>query len=141
MGHFGAELLKCSREQIRTKSAKVGDGRPGPLAGARRPLHKKVLAPRSGAKPLKRVPGGPPQKGPRSGGGPKAAKEGGYRPLRKNVMALPAGQSCQSGRLPGGQSKTANVPPAPYVYYPPVRAIDSRPNFIDGVPGNGSPIP
>ena len=30
---FGAELLKCSTEQIRTKSAKVGDGRTA--AGAR----------------------------------------------------------------------------------------------------------
>ena len=67
MGPFGAELLKCCAQQIRTKSAKVGDGRParswapGSLyikrsshlrpskaakAGARRASRKKVLAPR-----------------------------------------------------------------------------------------------
>ena len=28
MGLYGAELLKCAAAQIRTKSAKVGDGRP-----------------------------------------------------------------------------------------------------------------
>ena len=28
LGLFGAELLKCCAQQIRTKSAKVGDGRP-----------------------------------------------------------------------------------------------------------------
>ena len=36
LGLFGAELLKCCAQQIRTKSAKVSDGRP---PRARRFLH------------------------------------------------------------------------------------------------------
>ena len=50
MGLFGAKLLKCARAQIRTKSAKVGDGRP---ARSRAPGG---LAPPAGqAKLLKRA--------------------------------------------------------------------------------------
>ena len=89
LGLFGAELLKWTK----CKSAKSATG-DRPARG--RPAGPPQKGPRSSgrAKPLKRVPGGPPQKGPRSAGGPKAAKVGGYRPLRKKVMAPPAGQSC-----------------------------------------------
>ena len=94
VGLSRAELLKCSREQIRTKSAKVGDGRParsrapgGPStkrssllrpgkaakAGAQR-LHKKVLAPGAGPKLLKWPLPAAPQTGHGFTGGAKLLK-------------------------------------------------------------------
>jgi hypothetical protein len=52
------------------------------------------------------MPGGPPQKGPRSGGIPKAAKEGGYTAGRsakiKKAMAPPAGRSGVDVLVSGG---------------------------------------
>ena len=93
MGLYGAELLKCAAAQIRTKSAKVGDGRPARSRAPGGPSTKRssLLRPSKAAKA-----GALRASAKRSSlrGGPKAAKEGGYRPLRKKVMAPPAGQSC-----------------------------------------------
>ena len=101
LGLFGAELLKCAAAQIWTKSAKVGDGRPARSREPGGPSTKRssLLRPSKAAKAGARRAS---TKRSSLRGGPKAAKVGGYRPLRKKVMAPPAGQSCyQSGRLPG----------------------------------------
>ena len=92
LGLFGAELLKCARAQILTKSAKVGDGRPARsrVEGARRSLHKKVLAPQAGAKPLT-----------------KASKAGarGWAGLHKKVLAPAAGPKLLKWPLPAASQK------------------------------------
>ena len=107
VGPFRGRAAKCCAQQIRTKSAKVGDGPAGPLEGARRPLHKRSSLLRD--RPSKAAKAGARRASAERTslrGGPKAAKpkEGaalGYRRLRKMVMphahphgALPAGQSC-----------------------------------------------
>ena len=104
---FGAKPAKVRPAQIRTKSAKVGDGRPARSRAPGGPSTKRssLLRPSKAAKA-----GALRASAKRSSlrGGPKAAKEGGYRPLRNKVMAPPAGQSCQRGGSPGG---TAEHPP------------------------------
>ena len=73
MALFGAELLKCCAQQIRTKSAKVGDGRPARSRAPGGPSTKRssLLRPSKAAKA-----GALRASAKRSSlrGGPKAAK-------------------------------------------------------------------
>ena len=75
LGLFGAELLKLRQAQIRTKSAKVGDGRPDRSRAPGGPSTKRssLLRPSKAAKA-----GARRASAKRSSlrGGPKAAKEG-----------------------------------------------------------------
>ena len=72
LGLFGAELLKCAAAQIRTKSAKVGDGRPA----------------------RSRAPGGPSTKRSSLLRPGKAAKAGARRASTKRSSLRQRAQSC-----------------------------------------------
>ena len=54
------------------------------------------------AKPLKPVPDEPPQKGPRSGGGPKAAKVASSGRSEKRSWLRQRGKAAKAGGSPGG---------------------------------------
>jgi len=89
------ELLKCTAVLIRTKSAKVGDGRPAlsRAPGGRSAKRPSLLRPSKAAKArLKRVPG----------------------ELRKRSSLHRRGKAAKAG-APQGADKTADVPEAPYV--------------------------
>ena len=99
-------------------------GRPGPAGSGQRTLHPRVFvfclggpgpqSQRAGAHlpihqprtaPLKPVPGEPPQKGPRSGGGPKAAKVASSGRSAKRSWLRRRGKAAKAGGSPGGRAK------------------------------------